>query len=248
MSWRETASIEVAFDEPPDEEADAVYRLDIAPDEAAHLRSEALHGRPPRRAVRVWPSRGVLLGETEPDFKAVEVEALARLNESQRQAVLQALAAKDVAVVHGLPGTGKTTTVVEVIRQAIRLGQEVLVCAPSNLGVDNVLEPLLSAGENAVRLGHPARVMPGLREHTLDLLVESHLDTRQSRKFVKEARALFRQASKWTRARPDPGAKQQMRQEAKSLLADAATHGTANDWHDPVVGFGHLLDADGAGR
>jgi predicted DNA helicase len=97
----------------------------------------------------------------------------------------------------------------------------VLVCAPSNLAVDNVLERLLAAGENAVRLGHPARVLPALREHTLDLLVEDHPDARQARKMVKEAFALFRQAGKWTRAKPEPGARQQMRQEARGLLADA---------------------------
>jgi predicted DNA helicase len=132
-----------------------------------------------------------------------------------------ALSAPDVAVLHGPPGTGKTTTVVELVRRAVRLGQRVLVTAPSNLAVDNVLERLLAHGENAVRLGHPARVLPGLREHTLDLLVESHPDARQARKLVKEAFALFRQAGKWTRAKPEPGARQQMRQEARGMLADA---------------------------
>src|SRR5207253_7754577 len=53
--------------------------------------------------------------------------------------------------------TGKTTAVVELIRQAVRGGERVLVCAPSNLAVDNVLERLLAAGERAIRLGHPAR-------------------------------------------------------------------------------------------
>jgi predicted DNA helicase len=132
-----------------------------------------------------------------------------------------ALAAKDVAVLHGPPGTGKTTTVVEIIRRAVRRRQRVLVCAPSNLGVDNVLERLLAWGENVVRLGHPARVLPTLREHTLDLLVEKHPDARLARKMVKEAFAVFRQAGKWTRSKPEPGAKQQMRQEARALLGDA---------------------------
>src|SRR4029077_12206260 len=123
----------------------------------------------------------------------------AGLNESQREAVRFALAARDVAVVHGPPGTGKTTAVVELIRQAVRRGERVLVCAPSNLAVDNLLERLLAHGERAVRLGHPARVLPQLREHTLDLLVEDHADVRQPRKMVKEAFALLRQAGKWTR-------------------------------------------------
>jgi predicted DNA helicase len=111
--------------------------------------------------------------------------------------------------------------VVELVRQAVRRGQKVLACAPSNLAVDNLLERLLASGESAVRLGHPARVLPALREHTLDLIVEGHPDTRQARKLAKEAYALFRQAGKFTRARPEPGSRQAMRQEARALLADA---------------------------
>ena len=126
-----------------------------------------------------------------------------------------------MAIIHGPPGTGKTTTVVELIRQAVRRGDKVLVCAPSNLAVDNLLERLLALGEQAVRLGHPARVLPQLREHTLDLMVEDHADVRLARKFVKEAFALFRQAEKWTRAKPEPGASRDLRQEAQGLLADA---------------------------
>src|SRR5262249_61131997 len=116
---------------------------------------------------------------------------------------------------------GKTTTLAEVIRQAAARGERVLVCAPSNLGVDNLLEKLLTAGVPAVRLGHPARVLPELREHTLDLLVDEHPDVKLARRFTKQAFALFRQAKKWTRAKPEPGARQDMRQEARGLLADA---------------------------
>ena len=73
-----------------------------------------------------------------------------------------------------------------------------------------------------MRLGHPARVLPALREHTLDLLVEDHPDARQARKLAKEAFALFRQAGKWTRAKPRARrATADMRQEARALLADA---------------------------
>ena len=139
----------------------------------------------------------------------------------QREAVRFALAARDVALIHGPPGTGKTTAVVELIRRAVRRGEKVLACAPSNLAVDNIFERLLAAGERAVRLGHPARVMADLRAHTLDLLVEEHPDVRLARKLVKEAMGLFRRADRYTRAKPLPGARQETRQEAKSLLADA---------------------------
>jgi superfamily I DNA and/or RNA helicase len=222
---RESTAVRVAFDDPPDEDGPGTgFRLDIAPDEAARLRQrQALQRARTARRDRLAELRGVLLGERLPEFVPLPDDAPLdpSLNPSQRQAVCFALSAKDVAVLHGPPGTGKTTTVVELIRRAVRQKQRVLVCAPSNLGVDNVLERLLAWGENAVRLGHPARVLPALRAHTLDLLVEEHSDARQARKLVKEAFALFRKAGKWTRARPEPGARQQLRQEARSLLADA---------------------------
>ena len=115
------------------------------------------------------------------------------LDAAQREAVRFALTARDVALIHGPPGTGKTTAVVELIRRAVRRGEKVLACA-SNLAVDNIFERLLAYGERAVRLGHPARVLPELRAHTLDLLVDEHSDVRLARKLVKEAMALFRQA------------------------------------------------------
>jgi superfamily I DNA and/or RNA helicase len=225
VAEREDGQVRVAFNEPPDEEEPgALYRLDVAPDEAARIRQrQALDRAAGAKRSRLAELRAVLLGVAEPAFAdLVQEEPLdPGLNESQRDAVNFALGAVDVAVLHGPPGTGKTTTVVEVVRRAVRRGERVLVCAPSNLGVDNVLEKLLAFNENAVRLGHPARVLPALREHTLDLLVERHGNARQARKMVKEAFALFRQAGKWTRAKPEPGARQQMRQEARSLLADA---------------------------
>jgi ATP-dependent RNA/DNA helicase IGHMBP2 len=225
ISERGDNFVRAAFDEPPDDAREApLYRLDLAHDEAARLRQrQALDRARTARGDRLAELRGVLLGETPPlfapppDFTPLDMS----LNESQREAVRFALSAREVAIIHGPPGTGKTTTVVELIRQAVRRGDKVLVCAPSNLAVDNLLERLLDAGEQAVRLGHPARVLPQLREHTLDLMVESHADVKLSRKFDKEAFALFRQAKKWTRARPEPGARRDMRQEARSLLADA---------------------------
>jgi superfamily I DNA and/or RNA helicase len=218
-------SITVAFNEPIEDDRDQpVYRLSLSSDEAARLRQrQALQQARSAERDRLAELRAVLLGERAPAFASVaEFTPLdLSLNESQREAVRFALSAADVAIIHGPPGTGKTTTVVEVVRQAVRRGEKVLVCAPSNLAVDNLLERLLAFGEEAVRLGHPARVLPQLREHTLDLMVDAHPDMRQARKFAKEAFALFRQASKWTRAKPEPGARRDMRQEARALLADA---------------------------
>jgi superfamily I DNA and/or RNA helicase len=145
----------------------------------------------------------------------------AALNEPQLDAVAFALAAKDVAVIHGPPGTGKTTTVVELIRQAVARGDRVLACAASNHAVDNLLEKLLAAGERPVRLGHPARVVPELRDRALDILVEKHPDARQARKVARDAFALFRKADKWTKEKPQPGEKAALRKEARDLLGEA---------------------------
>jgi predicted DNA helicase len=93
--------------------------------------------------------------------------------------------------------------------------------APSNIAVDNLFERLLAAGERVVRLGHPARVLPELRDHTLDLLVENHPDVKMARKLAREGYNLREQAAKFTRARPERGARHAMRQDAKSMLADA---------------------------
>jgi predicted DNA helicase len=87
--------------------------------------------------------------------------------------------------------------------------------------VDNLLEKLLAAGELPVRLGHPARVLPELRGRAIDILAEKHPDARQARKVARDAFALFRQADKWTRARPEPGEKAALRREARELLAES---------------------------
>ena len=159
------------------------------------------------------------------------------LNEVQREAVQFALSARDVGLIHGPPGTGKTTAVVEVIRQAVRRGRKVLACAPSNLAVDNIFERLLGFGERVVRLGHPARVLPELRDHTLDLLVERH-PRRAAGPQAGQAghESLFREAGRYTRAAPKPGERRQLRDDARSLLADARRLETAGGREHPRLG------------
>lgn len=217
--------LQVALGAMPDELEDAEsWRVDLAHDAiAAERQRSALNRARLARGDRLTELRKTLLGQNPPKFNEARFdEALnAGLNETQREAVQFALSARDLALIHGPPGTGKTTTVVELIRRAVRRGEKVLACAPSNLAVDNIFERLLASGERVVRLGHPARVLPELRSHTLDLLVEEHRDVALARKLVKEALALFRKANRYTRAKPEPGSRQQTRQEARSLLADA---------------------------
>ena len=95
-----------------------------------------------------------------------------RLDASQREAVAHALRADDIALIHGPPGTGKTTAVVELIRQAVRRGTRVLATAPSNVAVDNLVERLAGPDLKLVRVGHPARASDVARPLTLDAQVE----------------------------------------------------------------------------
>jgi len=92
------------------------------------------------------------------------------LNQPQLDAIKFSLSSNDIALIHGPPGTGKTTTVVEFIVQVVKSGKKVLACGPSNLSVDNMLEKLLNYPEfvNPTRIGHPTRILPTLIQHTLD--------------------------------------------------------------------------------
>ena len=222
---RDEATIGVAMADSEEDPGDhATWRLDLGDDQVSFQRQRsALERAAAARGDRTAKLRDVLLSEQEPAFSAESNEPPLDpgLNAAQQQAVQTALAARDVALIHGPPGTGKTTAVIELIRRAVGRGERVLACAPSNMAVDNLLLRLVAAGQRVVRLGHPARVLPELREHTLDLLVEAHPDVRLARKLVKQALSLFRQAARYTRARPEPGARQATRQEARALLADA---------------------------
>lgn len=225
VSRRDRQTIEVALAYSPETEAERpTWRIDLSSDEVARDRQRhALTKAQSAEKGRLFELRNTLLGERPPEFAAaVDLLPLEiQLNDSQRSAIQFALSAKDFAIIHGPPGTGKTTTVAELIRQATQRGDKVLATAPSNLAVDNLLERLLRAGVKAVRLGHPARVSPELREHTLDLLVENHPDLKVARRLLKEARQLRDQASRFKRAKPPPGMKHEMRVEAKELIADA---------------------------
>ncbi|OAK95535.1 DNA-binding protein SMUBP-2 [Phaeosphaeriaceae sp. SRC1lsM3a] len=95
------------------------------------------------------------------------------LNDSQREAIRFALASREVALIHGPPGTGKTHTLIELILQLLKQKLRLLVCGPSNISVDNIVERLASHKVPMVRLGHPARLLPSVLNHSLDVLTRT---------------------------------------------------------------------------
>ena len=96
------------------------------------------------------------------------------LNKDQEKAVKNVLAAKDVAIVHGPPGTGKTTTLVEAIYETLRREPQVLVCAQSNMAVDWISEKLVDRGLNVLRIGNPSRVNDKMLSFTYERRFEGH--------------------------------------------------------------------------
>ncbi|WP_027001150.1 AAA domain-containing protein [Hugenholtzia roseola] len=174
---------------------------------------------------RLAELREILLGYKKATFDEayqnstqyqVYVEKVTRLNDSQNQAVANLVYAKDVAIIHGPPGTGKTTTLVAAIEAILKREKQVLVCAPSNTAVDWLVEKIHAQGISVTRLGHPARVSETLEHLTLDAKIESHQDYRSYKEMMKKAEALKREALRFRR---NFGAKE--RQERQFLLREA---------------------------
>ncbi|MCO5167242.1 MAG: AAA domain-containing protein [Planctomycetes bacterium] len=180
-------------------------RAAAAGSDAARLRAVLFGERPPRFGPE--PA----LTPDDPDLNAPQVAAVAR-----------ALAAEDLALIHGPPGTGKTRTLVEVARQAVARGERVLATAASNAAVDTLAERLVRAGLDVVRAGHPARVAPALEAHTLDALLQETEAWALARRWKAEAAELRRQTVKRkARGRVDRDDARDAFREARALMRDA---------------------------
>ncbi|MDF2432006.1 MAG: hypothetical protein JWP44_1637 [Mucilaginibacter sp.] len=157
--------------------------------------ASALREKPDGRLVKV------LIGEKEAAFNDQPVSfSSAELNLSQRSAVQKIISAQDVAVIHGPPGTGKTTTLVAAIKTLIVQNKEqILVVAPSNTAVDLLSEKLSSEGLNVLRIGNPARVSEKLIALTLDSKMAEHSYTKEVKKLKKQAADYKNMAHKYKR-------------------------------------------------
>uniref|UniRef100_A0A3P8Z6X8 DNA-binding protein SMUBP-2 n=1 Tax=Esox lucius TaxID=8010 RepID=A0A3P8Z6X8_ESOLU len=162
----------------------------------------------------------VLFGYSEPS----ELSFLnTGLDSSQREAVSFALSQREVAVIHGPPGTGKTTTVVEIILQAVKQGLKVLCCAGSNVAVDNLVERLAKAKARVLRLGHPARLLESIQKHSLDAVL-AHSDNAS---IIADIRRDMDKAFMGMKKQRDKGEKIHLKREVSELRKELRTREAA---------------------
>ncbi len=144
----------------------------------------------------------VLTGGSSPAFNNdIPPYADPKLNPMQQQAVTRILQAEDLAIVHGPPGTGKTTTLVQAIKALLKNGEDrILVTAPSNTAVDLISEKLAEQGLNVLRVGNPARVSDRLMSLTLDSKISSHSSVKEIKRLKKQASEFKDMAHKYKRS------------------------------------------------
>lgn len=153
-----------------------------------------------RKDERVAHLREIFLGRQKPSFRQWDYTYHNKqLNPSQNRAIQLALEANDVSVIHGPPGTGKTTTLVQAIKEVIKRERQVLVCAPSNTAVDLLVLKCLEQGMSVVRLGNPARVEQELHAHTMDGAISHHDDYKLLKQIRRETEQIRSRALKFKR-------------------------------------------------
>ncbi|MCX6310739.1 MAG: IGHMBP2 family helicase [Bacteroidetes bacterium] len=198
--------------------------------------------------------RDVMYGEEKAKFNKINSKIeMPGLNKFQNDAVKLIDAAEDVALVHGPPGTGKTTTFIQAIRHTLLEEKQVLVCSPSNIAVDLLTERLVRQGVTVLRLGNPARVSEEVMNNTLDVKMMNHASYKELKEYRKKAEEYFAMAKKYKR---NFGPQERMQRnllytEAKQLLKDATTLEDYIQWEQfenaqviactPVVSSGRLM-------
>ncbi|MDI1356237.1 MAG: AAA domain-containing protein [bacterium] len=155
--------------------------------------------------------------------KANDELILPQLNLSQNRAIRHILSTNDIAVVHGPPGTGKTTSLVHAIRLTLQEENQVLVCAPTNSAVDLLTEKLLAVGVDVLRLGHPARISEELMTSSMDGRISASPYYKDIKNLRRNAEEYFRLAGKYKRVFGKEEAQQRAAYytEAKTCIKEA---------------------------
>ncbi|MEM8895725.1 MAG: AAA domain-containing protein, partial [Bacteroidota bacterium] len=148
---------------------------------------------------RLGVLRDIIYGLYKPKFDKLEQITFPSLNHDQNEAVRKAIAAKDVALIHGPPGTGKTTTLVQAIKFVADHEKQVLVCTPSNASVDLLVELLTAQGLDVLRIGHPARISEVAVSRSMDARIAAHGSYKELKAVRKKSVELRDMAFKYKR-------------------------------------------------
>ena len=138
--------------------------------------SEALHAAEHKEDEHFVRLRDVLLGNRQPSYRSLPRVSFPWLNPSQQDAIQKVLEAQEVSIIHGPPGTGKTTTLVEAIIETLQRETQVLVCAPSNAAVDWISEQLMLRGIHVLRVGNPLRMSDEMLDCSYERRYAAHPD------------------------------------------------------------------------
>lgn len=214
--------VTLGVEAPPDWLYEGKLGVDLLFDENTYRQMEStLNAVLRAESGRLATLKSVLLGEQPAAFEEQSElhYHLEGLNEGQSEAVRLVNRAKDVAVIHGPPGTGKTTTLVAAILEVLKRHVQVLVCAPSNTAVDLLVEKLSDAGVDTLRIGHPARVDDQIISQTLDAKISTHPGYKDLKKLKKFHAELKRQAGKYKRhfGAAERGQKQRLYDESRRV-------------------------------
>ncbi len=230
-------SLVLAFDRrPPEWIFEGRLRIDVVSNDLSVERQRAgIRAALEMKTGQAFERREILLSRKPPRFeKRAPFKASQPLNQNQREAVELALSARDFALIHGPPGTGKSTVLSEIAVQGVARGQRVLCTAASNAAVDHLLECCVTQNLRVLRVGHPARVLTHLQQHTLDVKIEGHPDRLLARELFDEAfdlqgysrkqRTQGRSRARFSNAREASAEARKLFEEAKKLETKAVRH------------------------
>jgi len=213
-------------DDLPDWVADGLLGVDVMFDEMSYREMEyTLKEVIKAEDNRVAALKNILLGQTSAGTEdhAIAIQSINILNASQQEALKKVIESTDVAFIHGPPGTGKTTTLVQAIKLTIKTEKQVLVCAPSNAAVDLLVDKLSEQALQALRIGHPARVTEQSLSKTLDYRISAHPSYKELRNLRKKMEQLRSMAFKYKRnfGYHEKQQRRLLMQEVKVLKTDA---------------------------
>lgn len=212
-------------DELPDWAHDGKLGINIQFDDNSYIEMQkALDTVIQAKNCKTAELREIMQGELAPTFDQPQnLSVIASLNVSQNNAIRRALSARDIAVIHGPPGTGKTTTLVHAIRLTLETEKQVLVCAPTNTAVDLLTEKLIEQGIHVLRVGHPARISEDLINTSVDGQIQKSQYYKDIKNLRKNAEEYFRMAGKYKRVfgREDAAQRAAFYSEAKNCIKEA---------------------------